>query len=298
MKISSTVVNEAPRPSATVIMLRDTAQGMEVFLVRRHSASAVLGGAYVFPGGKLDDADLLLNEERCLDSTALALHQTLNEPHTPADVAKGLYVAALREAFEESGVLYANVADAAQQRAAAQMLQNGTGFNAMLEELSLRLHTQSVVPWSRWITPLMPSVSSKRFDTRFFVARVPQEQVARHDDVETTQSVWLQPADALKQYWNHDIEMAPPQIMTLAHLSRFSSAEAVLDAARSTPAPSIQPEPFDLEGTRVICYPGDPSHSVVARAMPGPTRLLFRNRRFEPEGGFQEWLSGDGSLEA
>lgn len=291
MKISSTVVNEAPRPSATVIMLRDTADGMEVFLVKRHSASAVLGGAYVFPGGKLDESDMLLDEQHRLDSTAQALHQSLNEPHTPADVAKGLYVAALREAFEESGVLYASVADAQQQREAAQLLQGGVSFNTMLDQLSLRLHTRSLVPWSRWITPLMPSVSSKRFDTRFFVARVPGEQVARHDDVETTQSVWLHPADALKQYWNYEIEMAPPQIMTLAHLSRFTSAAAVLEAARNTPAPSIQPEPFDLDGVRVICYPGDPSHSVSARAMPGPTRLLFRNRRFEPDGGMQDWFA-------
>ena len=290
MKISSEVVNETPRPSATVVMLRDTAQGMEVFLVKRHSASAVLGGAYVFPGGKLDDADMLLAEEQHLDTTAHALHQTLNEPETSTDVAKGLYVAALREAFEESGILYANIADAQQQRTAAQLLQQGVDFNAMLKQLALRLHTQSVVPWSRWITPRMPSVSSKRFDTRFFVALVPDQQIARHDDVETTQSVWIQPADALKQHWNYDIEMAPPQIMTLAHLSRFDSAAAVLEAARNTPAPAIEPEPFDQEGIRVICYPGDPRHSVAARAMPGPTRLMFRNRRFEPEGGFEDWL--------
>lgn len=290
MKINSDVVDDVPRPSATVIMLRDTDQGMEVFLVKRHAASAVLGGAYVFPGGKLDDADMVLDAQNYLDTTAQILHAALNEPQTPVDLAKGLFVAALREAFEESGVLYAGPADAGQHQMAAQLLQEGNSFNTMLELLQLRLHTQSVVPWSRWITPRMPSVSNKRFDTRFFVARVPQQQVARHDDVETTQSVWIAPAQALKQYWNYDIEMAPPQIMTLAHLSRFKTAADVLHTARTSPAPVILPEAFDVEGTRVICYPGDPDHSVLARAMPGPTRLMFRNRRFEPAGGLQDWL--------
>jgi hypothetical protein len=137
----------------------------------------------------------------------------------------------------------------------------------------------------------MPSVTNKRFDTRFFVARVPEHQIAQHDNVETTQSVWITPADALKQYWNYEIEMAPPQLMTLAHLSRFANAEAALAAARVTAPPLVLPHAFDLEGTRVICYPGDPQHGVAARAMPGPTRLMFRNKRFEPAGGLNDWLS-------
>lgn len=290
MIINSAVVDDLPRPSATVVMLRDAPGGLEVFLVKRHAASAVLGGAYVFPGGKLDEADIELDAAQHLDATAHDLHSSLNEPQTPVGVAKGLYVAALREAFEESGVLYANQADAERQ-AAARMLQEGTAFNAMLARMQLRLLTRSVVPWSRWITPLMPSVTNRRFDTRFFVARVPDQQIARHDDVETTQSVWLQPKHALQQYWNYEIEMAPPQIMTLAHLSRFATAEQALEAARNNPSPVILPKAFDQEGMRVICYPGDPQHSVAERAMPGPTRLLFRNRRFEPAGGLQDWLT-------
>ena len=133
----------------------------------------------------------------------------------------------------------------------------------------------------------MPSVSSKRFDTRFFVAALPSNQVARHDDVETTESVWLAPRQALQQYWARAIEIAPPQIMTLAHLSRFADVASVLQAARQTVPPLIQPEPFDDNGERVLCYPGDANHSLVDAAMPGPTRLRYRNRRFEPELGFE-----------
>jgi hypothetical protein len=81
--------------------------------------------------------------------------------------------------------------------------------------------------------------------------------------------------------------MAPPQIMTLAHLSRFADVASVLQHAGKTAPPLVAPEPFDDAGQRVICYPGDPRHSLAQVAMPGPTRLRFRNRRFEPEQGFE-----------
>jgi 8-oxo-dGTP pyrophosphatase MutT (NUDIX family) len=291
MEINSEVVGGAPRNSATVVMLRDTPQGLEVFLVKRHAASAVLGGAYVFPGGKLDDADSALNDTAHMDTAAPALHAALHEPQTPVNVAKGLYVAALREAFEECGVLFGNAAHQGLNALLAQRIKAGESFNDVLAELHIRLQTQALVPWSRWITPLMPSVTHKRFDTRFFVARVPEQQIAQHDNVETTQSVWLRPADALLQYWNYEIEMAPPQLMTLSHLSRFADAQAALASARATPPPLIMPHAFDEQGIRVICYPGDPRHSVTARAMPGPTRLMFRNKRFEPAGGMSDWLN-------
>jgi 8-oxo-dGTP pyrophosphatase MutT (NUDIX family) len=255
-------------------------------LVKRHGLSDVLGGAYVFPGGKLDDSDLQLAEIAHLDQNSSALHGALGEPDLPMDVARGLYVAALREAFEECGVLFAR--DAAQHHSLqlAAQIKAGQPFNQVLAHLQLRLQTQALQPWSRWITPKMPSISSKRFDTRFFVAALPADQVASHDNVETTESVWLPPRVALEQYWDNHIALAPPQIMTLAHLARYPNvASALLFASRVPPA-LIEPEPFNEDGERVICYPGDPRHSIAIAAMPGPTRLRFRNKRFEPEGGF------------
>jgi hypothetical protein len=74
--------------------------------------------------------------------------------------------------------------------------------------------------------------------------------------------------------------------MTLAHLSRHGTVASAVAAARGNPPPTIAPEPFDDQGERVLCYPGDPWHSMSARAMPGPTRLRYRNKRFEPDGGF------------
>ena len=92
---------------------------------------------------------------------------------------------------------------------------------------------------------------------------------------------------ALQQYWAGQIELAPPQIMSLAHLARHPAVDSVLSAARGRRPPVIQPEPFDHEGQRVICYPGDTRHSVREQALPGPTRLSFRNKRFEPDAGFE-----------
>jgi len=291
MEISSEIIHTPPRDAATVIILRDAPAGLEVFLVKRHGLSDVLGGAYVFPGGKLDDSDAQLDEALHLDQPAHQLHTALGEPELSPQIAKGLFVAALREAFEECGVLFAQGATPDHSAALAQQLKDGRMFNLALAEAGLRLQTQAVAPWSRWVTPKMPSISSKRFDTRFFVAALPTDQVARHDDVETTQSVWLTPRAALTQYWARDIEMAPPQIMTLAHLSRFADVAGALQWARSQAPALIQPEPFDANGERVLTYPSDPWHSVKTRAMPGPTRLCYRNKRFEPELGFEALFS-------
>jgi 8-oxo-dGTP pyrophosphatase MutT (NUDIX family) len=287
MELNHQEITTPVRDAATVVMLRDAPAGMEVFLLKRHGLSDVLGGAYVFPGGKLDAADAQLDMATHLDQSPQALHAALNEPQLAELSAAGLYVAALREAFEESGVLYAENASAAATANAAAMLKDGVRFDAMLASLSLRLQTQSVLPWSRWITPKMASVSHKRFDTRFFVAGVPQHQTAQHDNHETTESVWLQPRAALLQYWDKAIELAPPQIMSLVHLSHHDSVASVLAQARSGKPAVIEPEPFDMDGTRVICYPGDAQHSIRERALPGPTRLCYRNKRFEPVDGFE-----------
>ena len=286
MEISSELIHTVPRDAATVIILRDGPGGLEVFLVKRHGLSDVLGGAYVFPGGKLDDSDLLLAESAHLDQDTGRLHAALAEPALSPARARGLYVAALREAFEECGVLFAQDALPQHSRLLAEQIRGGLAFNQVLADLQLRLQTSALLPWSRWITPRMPSISSKRFDTRFFVAALPAHQVATHDDVETTHSVWLPPRTALQQYWDRSMELAPPQIMTLAHLSRFADVAGVLRAAQARAPALIAPEPFDDNGERVICYPGDPRHSVTDAAMPGPTRLRHRNRRFEPEQGF------------
>lgn len=287
MELNHTSIETPVRDASTVVLLRDAPVGLEVFLIKRSGLSDVLGGAYVFPGGKLDAADAMEDMENRVDQSPQVLHAALNEPALSHHNAAALYVAALREAFEESGVLFAQGASLQATANAAQLLKDGLSFADMLVQLNLRLQTQHVQPWSRWITPKMASVSTKRFDTRFFIAAVPLNQTAVHDNHEATESVWLPPRTALEQYWNGDIALAPPQIMSLAHLSHHSSVASALAEARSKPPAVIEPEPFDYEGIRTITYPGDPQHSVRQRALPGPTRLRYANKRFEPINGFE-----------
>lgn len=286
MEINSIEITTPPRAAATVVMLRDTALGMEVFLLKRHGLSDVLGGAYVFPGGKVDTADGELDPHAHLDQSPHALHRSLNEPDIDSITATSLYVAAIREAFEESGVLFAQGANADHVEKVNILLRDGLSFGAVMMRLGLRLDTHNVLPWSRWITPKRPSVMNKRFDTRFFVSAVPAHQIARHDNHEATESAWLSPRAALEQYWQGMIELAPPQIMSLVQLARHASVRDALQAARNRPPPLIEPERFDLDGVSVICYPGDERHSVCTQAMAGPTRLIHRNNRFEPATGF------------
>jgi 8-oxo-dGTP pyrophosphatase MutT (NUDIX family) len=282
MELNTTRIEGAPAPSATVVLLRDAGEDLEVFLLRRHGQSDVLGGAYVFPGGKVDaeDREWALR----LDRDPEQLHALLGEPELAPDEAAGLFVTAIRELFEETGVLLADVSPA-QAREAWAALRTGPRFDELLAPTGVRLQAGALLPWSRWITPALSSVGRKRFDTRFFVATVPAGQDAGHDEHEATESLWLTPRAALQQYWNGQIELAPPQIMSLSHLARHRSVASVRAAAQDRRPPCIRPEPRDVDGTRVLCYPGDPWHSEPVRALPGPTRLAWRNKRFEPDAG-------------
>jgi 8-oxo-dGTP pyrophosphatase MutT (NUDIX family) len=256
LEIHFDAVDTAPIDSATVMVLRDGALGLEVLMVRRHGDSGVLGGVHVFPGGKLDAHDgteLPVGASR--DASWYA--ETLGEPTLSPALARGLFTAAVRETREECG---------------------------------LDLPVDTLWPWSRWITPRQPSVTRKRFDTRFFVAPAPAGQQAVHDDFEATEAVWVLPRQGLERYWAGEIDLAPPQIMSLVQLARVGDVAQAMALARQRPPVLIEPQPFDEEGERVICYPGDPAHPVREAAWDGPSRLRFRNRRFEPEGGLAALL--------
>jgi 8-oxo-dGTP pyrophosphatase MutT (NUDIX family) len=298
MQLNSEIITTPPRASSTVVLLRDDPQkGLQVFLLRRHTASAVLGGAFVFPGGKLDEADCSPDLHTYLDTSSQVLHRALGEPDLSEHTAAGLYVAAVREVLEECGVLYARASDsqalahdAEQRQQWQQALHGGRGFAEVLESAGLRVDTQHLAPWSRWITPVQPSVTNKRFDTRFFVAVLPDGQHPIHDNIEAIDSVWLTPLDALTRYWAGDLPLAPPQIMSLVSLLPHVDTNSVLSAAKAQTPPLVLPEAFDDAGVRTLCYPGDPRHSVAQRAMRGPTRLRFVAGRFEPTTGFEEFL--------
>jgi 8-oxo-dGTP pyrophosphatase MutT (NUDIX family) len=281
-----------PRHASTVLLLRDGDAAPEVYMLRRHDDSTAFGGAYVFPGGKLDRADC---EAECLGRVGMhpdALHASLGEPDIDPATAAGLFFAACRETFEESRVLLARNADAELGARAWTMLREGFGFAEVLAAHGLELSVDGLVPWSRWITPRIPSTMArnKRFDTRFFVAALPEGQEAGFDDHEAIAGDWLDPREALRRYRDGRIVLGPPQIMSLVQLAQYRSASEVLEAARGRGPALIEPEPFELDGCRVVAYPGDERHPVRERCLVGPTRLIQRGNRFEPIEGIDALL--------
>lgn len=295
-EINQDEVLTPPVDAASVMLLRDSPQGMQVLLVKRHSQSRVLGGAYVFPGGKLDEQDCLVLPAE-LDQSATAMHQALGEPGLDSATACGLHVAALRETFEECGVLL-HTAPAAQTQAQRQRLREhlaaGKPFLPSVSALGLGpLQTRLIRPWSRWITPRRPSMIDRRFDTRFFIALAPEGQEARQDDHETTEALWLTPRQAIERYWQDGLPLVPVQLITLMQINRLERADQAMQAASARSPIQVNPEPQDIDGQRVLCYPGDPDHAVKQAAWEGPTRLVYRNGRFEPaEGGLQALFDG------
>jgi 8-oxo-dGTP pyrophosphatase MutT (NUDIX family) len=240
------------RPAATVIVLRPAAaQPFEVLLVRRNDQVAFMAGAYVFPGGRVDDTDdaLALDERttarRCLDLSS-------------AD--EGRYrVAAIRELLEEAGVLLARgaggFADQATTSAVRASLPAHSSLVGHLARHGLTAAIDAVMPFAHWVTP---EIEIRRYDTRFLLARVPEGQEGSHDAGETTALEWLSPVDALARADRRELMLPPPTWTTLNQLSRFSSIDAAWHWASTTPMVRIQPG-FVRDGdVSTLTLPGDP----------------------------------------
>lgn len=238
--------------AATVLVLRESRDGLEVLLTRRAAALSFMGGLWVFPGGRMEPADhsaaMLQRVRGAADSCALRdLH---GAPLAPA-LALGLCVAACRETFEEAGVLLASRCDGAPhgadqlERLAAMRGQaaSADGFLGLLERESLELDVDRLVYWSHWVTP---SAEPKRFDTRFFAVRVPEGQHASVDRCETTHHAWLAESPIRQHLASGDMRMAPPTIATLEDLwschRRHGGLDAMLAAERGREVPPILPK--------------------------------------------------------
>ncbi len=270
---------DAVRDAATVLLLRDRPSGeFEVLMVKRHGQSGFMAGAHVFPGGKLDAADST-DEMACrlIGLSAEEARQALGEPELPSARALGMFVAALRETFEEAGVLLADFALSADLSAARKHLHEGTSFADVLAELDAHLRVDQIVPFSRWVTPV---VEPRRFDTRFFVARVDPSQRAEHDKRETTTHAWLTPREAIEATLRAQIMLPPPTLKSLLELSNFESAEAVLAAARARKPPMVEPVIQHIDGALTILLPGDPQHPERVAALSGSTRMVLEDGRF------------------
>lgn len=273
----------APRDAATIVLLRDGAggRGVEVLLVKRHSKSAFLGGAHVFPGGKLDSADTLeAVAQRCQVGAQESLATRLGEPALEANRALGLFIAAARETFEEAGLLLSSAPLDDLQGTREALLDGARSFEQVLSGLDVQLDLDALEPFARWITPVQ---EARRYDTRFFMARAPSGQTAAHDHRETTASGWYTPVQALAAWEAEQIQLAPPTSRTLENLLPFDTVEAALAAARAQPVRAACPEVVRADETIMLVLPGDPLHSERAFAVPGPSRFVLRDRRFVSE---------------
>ncbi len=281
----------AARPAATVVLLRDDVvrSGFEVFFVRRHDNMAFMGGAYAFPGGRVDPADIVpLDVDWCSGAPAAAARLRDLAP----DEALGYHVAALRELFEESGVLLARGGDGQPLRAfppalgarlveARRALANRTAtLSSIVTDAGVRLAPDLLVPLSHWVTP---EIEPRRFDTRFFIARVPAGQVPVHDSTETTDSEWLAPAAAIDRHRRNDIWLPPPTWTTIRELERFTTVDDVFAWAGSRPIVRLQPAYVQRAGVTMLTLPGDPLQPADSDVeVPEETRFVLRDGRFYP----------------
>ncbi|MBM3661781.1 MAG: NUDIX domain-containing protein [Actinobacteria bacterium] len=252
------------RPAATVVLLRDADdRGFEVCLMQRNLNSDFVGGAYVFPGGGVDPDDEDLRWADRVDG--------LDDPLASLRLgipSGGLafWVALVREAFEEADVLLAVDSagepvrrDAEENRWSVHRADVDRGRRTLWEvfdEEDVRIAARSVHYFARWITPLG---APRRYDTQFFVARVPGEQEVHHDDRELIGTHWMTPTEALSAHERGEFTMIFPTIRTLAALDRFDSADAVLaHAAGVTEIPAIVPLMEESPHGWRIRLPGDP----------------------------------------
>ena len=275
------------RPASTVVLLRQGGGGPEVFLVRRHQAIAFMGGAHVFPGGRVEDADRDSAWHDAVDGLAGALARMPAE--APA-VALGFYVAAAREMFEEAGVLLARGSggaivsfaadDAAGITEQRQAVNRGTlPLIELLMARRWRLALDALVYFAHWVTP---PIETRRFDTRFFLAAAPALQAPAHDAGETTDGVWLRPADAIARCLDGAIALPPPTWTTLRWLEPFRQVEAALAAAGQKRVPRIEPGFIKDGETRIVTLPGDRTMPRVDGFDAKETRFLLAGGRWTP----------------
>lgn len=277
-----------PRLAATVVLLREGRDGLEVLLTHRPSSMAFAPGMHVFPGGRVDEADgdprLVVRSMVAGSDAAAAMGGDLG----PTE-ALAACIAAIREAFEETGVLLADGADRrALEVGRAELLHVPGAFAPMVEALDLRLRTDLLVPLSRWVTP--PG-SSRRFDTRFFAAALPDGAEVSLLGDEVAAHAWHTPRAALEEMAAGRLGMWLPTSSTLQQLEHARSLEQVRERLAPGPAGSVvreeigpgvvriempygggvagQPVNAYLVGTDrvVLVDPGDPTGPALDRAL-------------------------------
>lgn len=253
--LSGKYADVVPKPASSILLVRDGADGFEVFMVKRHHEIDFASGAMVFPGGKVDPAD----SDAAARAAAVAADGL-------DDAALGFRISAIREAFEETGILIATAADGSElagarvvelkQAYAAALEKGAVTMGEMAARERLRYRLDRLVPFAHWITP---AVLPKRFDTPFYITAAPAAQIdaARHDGREAVESVWIGPEEAVRRADRGEVTMVFATRMNLIKLAGAASVAEALAAARAAPPVCVTPKVYQRDGRRYIDIPAE-----------------------------------------
>jgi len=256
--------------AATILLLRQSEAGPEVYMQRRNSRLAFAAGMYVFPGGRLDPQDFdpevpFIGPVPQPVPFAVGGDIVLHRPG-PADAARvyrALVAAAIRETVEEAGVLLAEArggaASASTARTVRDELERGTPLAGALRRAGLSLRLDRLVAVSHWMTP---AVEVRRFDTRFFAALLPEGQQAHSASGESDTGLWVRPADMLRRAAEGEVFMLPPTVAALRTVGRFEQADAVVAQGHVPRLRPVLPHPYragdEVRWRLVDGYTGEP----------------------------------------
>jgi 8-oxo-dGTP pyrophosphatase MutT (NUDIX family) len=268
------------RPAATVVVLRPVSpHPFDVLMVRRNDRVAFMAGAYVFPGGRVDDTDVPEPAEACDGLAGVGRCADL----APAEEAQ-YRVAAIRELLEEAGLLLARrdgrIVDHATAEGLRASIDPKAPFVAALAARGLSVALDAVMPFAHWVTP---DIEIRRFDTRFLLARLPDGQDPSHDAGETTALEWIAPLEAIARARRGEMLLPPPTWLTLARLAKFPDIDAAWRWASETPIVRIQPGFFQDQRGTIFTLPGSPGWPLPPGCEPfDETHFQLADGRWTP----------------
>jgi 8-oxo-dGTP pyrophosphatase MutT (NUDIX family) len=269
-----------PLPAATVILIRDLGQALGVYLMRRSLKSSYMGGNFVFPGGKVDAAD---GDPAFWaasgDVSGAELARRLCDTATEMPLL-AYAVAAVRETWEEAGVLLAiQTNGAGDRRERLLTLRRSKALSPdwlrlEIESGRLIINFSALWPWSHWIAP---EAFKQRFDTRFFIAVMPPDQTCHPDPRETPEGRWTTPREALEANTRGELNLSPPTLVTLDALLAYPSVAALeADLPRPGWGPALMPKLVLPKPGPMLIQPWDPAYNAPEASLPKDTRDLQR----------------------
>jgi len=255
---------ETIRPAATVMLIRPNGGGFQVYLLKRNVRSAFMPGYYVFPGGTVAAEDRRVDKWQAhVDLGSKDMRRRLGGDLRAEEVLP-YGVAAIRETLEEAGVLLARRRGSQENDRAhfsEKVLQRdrpADWFRRQIESGEWTLLFSRLFRWARWITP---EGMQRRFDTRFFVAFLPPDQICRPDQQETTHGIWADPEEGLAGNMAAKVPLSPPTLITLYELKRFKDYQQLVDEVKTRPwGEARRPRLIRVNGESIILQPWDRQH--------------------------------------